>query len=192
MERYYVGIDPGTSSSGVCIFDREKKRVIKAFDDDNTIIPTRLRGILESNGISEFTTTFEKMRKYGVGAGESVFMTCLWHGRFIQWLQSEYGTTCYSIASPEVKLCFLGTTRGVTKTAVKQAILELFPQDGGGKTPAIGTKSKPGSLYTMKEEKGYHHWDAFATILAIIAWQGKRFDGIVYTEPEIALSYNPI
>lgn len=187
MERFYVGIDPGTSSSGVCVFDKEEKTIIKAFDDLNVNIPQRLTQILSQNHIKHFTTTFEKMRKYGVGAGESVFMTCLWHGRLIQWFQTNYDTVCYSITSPEIKLCFLGTTRGSSKTAVKHAIMEIFPRNGGGKTPEMGTKSKPGNLYPMRETKGYHHWDALATSLAVIAWQRGKFDGTIFEEPRLVI-----
>jgi hypothetical protein len=183
MTEIFVGIDPGTYASGVCVLDTSRRRVLLAFHDKNVFIPYRLQGFLSKAGIDRFTTTLEKMRKYGVGAGETVFTTCIWQGRFIQWLQTKYKSKCFSVSSPEIKLCFLGTTRGVSKTAVKHAILESFPKDGGGKTPEIGTKKDPGSLFEMKSATGYHHWDALATSMTVIAWQKGRFDGIIVEEP---------
>ena len=35
---------------------------------------------------------------------------------------------------------------------VRQALLDRFPATGGGKTPQIGTKSKPGPLYGFSKD----------------------------------------
>ncbi|MNY62967.1 hypothetical protein D3C86_1998680 [compost metagenome] len=39
---------------------------------------------------------------------------------------------------------------------VRQALLDMFPRTGGGKTPQIGTKAQPGPLFGVSS----HAWAA--------------------------------
>ena len=58
-------------------------------------------------------------------------------------------------------------SRRAKKPEVRAAIIDLYPADGGGKRPAIGTKAEPGQLYGVAE----HAWDALAVVLAVLRQQ---------------------
>ena len=53
-----------------------------------------------------------------------------------------------------------GRLKAITDLVVKKALIAKFPATGGGKTPEIGTKPKPGPLFIMKGTK--HAWSALA------------------------------
>ena len=48
-------------------------------------------------------------------------------------------------------------------TNIRQALLDLFPRAGGGATPQVGTKGKPGPLYGVSS----HAWPALAVAITV-------------------------
>jgi len=46
----------------------------------------------------------------------------------------------------DVRLFFLNSASG-SKSAMRHALYDMFPQTGGGSRPAIGTKKEPGPLW---------------------------------------------
>ena len=164
-----VGIDPGTSKSGLVILDTETGMPIFAEHIHNKDLVSQVLEILPP-GDNNPIISYERMRHYAFsnnsGAGESTFLTCKWYGRFIEAFFNVYSKTkIYSITSPSIKLYLLGQSNA-PKGFVKKSIYELYPQDGGGKTPAVGVKNQPGSLFIMKGSGG-HAWDALAVALTI-------------------------
>lgn len=97
----------------------------------------------------------EMIACYGMPVGREVFETCLWIGRFIEAYESTHFGKADLIYRREVKMELCGTMKAKDAN-IRQALIDIFPQTGGGKTPAIGTKTKQGELYGMKS----HMWAA--------------------------------
>ena len=97
----------------------------------------------------------EMIACYGMPVGREVFETCLWIGRFIEAYESTHFGKAELIYRREVKLELCGSLKAKDAN-IRQALIDIFPQTGGGKTPAIGTKTKQGELYGMKS----HLWAA--------------------------------
>lgn len=107
-----------------------------------------------------FTLAIEMIASYGMPVGREVFETCVWIGRFQQaWHSPEDVRLVYR---KDVKLHLCGTAKAKDAN-VRQALLDLYPRTGGGATPQIGTKAKPGPLYGVSS----HAWPALAVAVTL-------------------------
>jgi hypothetical protein len=104
----------------------------------------------------------EMVACYGMPVGKETFETCVWIGRFIEAFN---GRTEY-VYRRDVKLTLCNSMRAKDAN-IRQAILDRFPATGGGRTPQVGTKAKPGPLYGVKS----HAWSALAVGLAWLDMQ---------------------
>jgi hypothetical protein len=145
-----LAIDPGTEQSGYCLL----------YGDD-----VRESGVLPNadmlTRVSQWPArrlAIEMIASYGMAVGREVFETCVWVGRFQQaWRDPELVELVYR---KDVKLHLCGTTKAKDPN-VRQALLDLFPRTGGGKTPQVGTKSQPGPLYGVSS----HAWPALGVAI---------------------------
>ena len=80
--------------------------------------------------------------------------TIIWIGRVMEVWGPDW---CQRMDRANVKMHLCGRTTA-KDTHVRQALLARFPQTGGGKTPAVGTKKQPGPLYGVKNDA----WAALA------------------------------
>ncbi|MGZ7030177.1 MAG: hypothetical protein ACXVG9_12700, partial [Terriglobales bacterium] len=132
-----LAIDPGTTESGWCIYDGS--RVVESGVADN-------QTMLNTVKVARFKLdigllAIEMIASYGMAVGREVFETCVWIGRFQQaWHIPEKVELIYR---RDVKLHLCGSAKAKDPN-VRQALLDMFPRTGGGKTPQIGTKSNPG------------------------------------------------
>ena len=135
-------IDPGTTHSGVVVFDGQNVLFADSEYDNKDLI----EAIFNGGFFYEFAViemAIEMIASYGMAVGESTFETVLWIGRFME----KFGFDCCTkIYRKDVKL-FLCNSMRAKDTNIRQAILDIFPDTGGGKTPQIGTKKEPGPLY---------------------------------------------
>lgn len=140
-----LAIDPGTTESGYCIYDGA--RVFESGVLPNVDMLVR---------VQQWPTqrlAIEMIASYGMAVGREVFETCVWIGRFQQaWRHPGAVELVYR---RDVKLHLCGTSKAKDPN-VRQALLDLFPRTGGGKTPQIGTKAQPGPLYGVSS----HAWSA--------------------------------
>lgn len=117
--------------------------------------------VLEAMGMfprGSHTLAVEMIASYGMPVGREVFETCLWIGRFMQaWHSPEAVRLVYR---RDVKLHLCGTAKAKDSN-VRQALLDLFPRTGGGATPQVGTKAKPGPLYGVST----HAWPALGVAI---------------------------
>lgn len=144
--RATLAIDPGTDQSGWCLYDGS---VIDSGVADNHDILSRIKNSTASS------LAIEMISSYGMPVGRETFETVRWIGRFQQaWHSPE---SVRLIFRRDIKIALCGTTKAKDAN-VRQAILDRFPRSGGGKTPQVGTKSKPGPLYGVKS----HAWSALA------------------------------
>jgi hypothetical protein len=149
-----LAIDPGTAQSGYCIY--EGGRVRESGVLPNAEMLTRVQQWPTSR------LCIEMIASYGMAVGREVFETCVWIGRFQQaWREPAAVELVYR---KDVKLHLCGTTKAKDPN-VRQALLDLFPRTGGGKTPQIGTKGQPGPLYGVSS----HAWPALGVAITATA-----------------------
>jgi hypothetical protein len=179
-----LGIDPGTYSSAGAVYNVTQHKVEDVFWVKNEDFVLRASSAIST--AKNLIVSYERFQHYNTkeGVGNSTFRTCCWYGRFIEGFYNLYGINLkiHSITSPDVKLAFLGLSNPRdAKLLVKRAIGEMFSQTGGGSTPAIGVKNKPGPLFIMRSQP-VHCWDAVAVCLVTNMWLNKRFTGDIETE----------
>lgn len=139
-------IDPGPKQSGWVLL--AAGFVADAGVSDNHDL---LRWVQAGQGADMLA--IEMIASYGKAVGRDVFETVRWIGRFQQaWRDPEAVKLVYRM---EVKqhLCKSPQAKDAN---IRQALLDLFPATGGGKTPQVGTKGQPGPLYGIST----HAWAA--------------------------------
>jgi hypothetical protein len=148
-----LAIDPGTTQSGWCEYNLDERAVLDSGVFTNEEMLTRLLRPSRVDGLA-----IEMIASYGMAVGREVFETCVWIGRFQQaWRDPEAVQLVYR---RDVKLHLCGTSKAKDAN-IRQAVIDLFPRTGGGKTPQIGTKAQPGPLYGVTS----HAWPALAVAI---------------------------
>jgi len=144
-------IDPGTTHSGVVVFNG--KKIIKSYSAYEN---NRLLNYISSTKHSDhhYKLIIEGIESLGMSVGKTTFDTVEWIGRFRQ----EFGfSDTIKLYRREVKMFMCGSMRANDST-IRQRILDIYPAVGGGKTPQVGTKAMPGPLYGVSS----HAWSALA------------------------------
>lgn len=140
-----LGIDPGTTESGVAIYDTDSHTVPYMGIVDNEAL---LRDVMPQ---PFDVVAIEMVASYGMPVGATTFETVYWIGRFAErcmnWVGEENVFRYYKKTDINPTICF---NPNVKDKNISAAIQSLFPQTGGGSKPAIGTKSQPGVLYGIK------------------------------------------
>ncbi len=144
-----LAIDPGTTQSGWVVFDGS--RVLESGVSPNREMLLKVR---HCGG----PLAIEMIASYGMAVGREVFETCVWIGRMVEAFRDPEAVKL--VYRRDVKLHLCGTAKAKDAN-IRQAILDLFPRTGGGKTPQIGTKSEPGPLYGVSS----HAWAALGVAL---------------------------
>jgi hypothetical protein len=149
-----LAIDPGSTQSGWCFYD------------GNCVLESGVATNAAMIDMLQMCTAdrlcIEMIASYGMAVGREVFETCVWIGRFQQaWHSPDAVELLYR---RDVKLHLCGTTKAKDPN-VRQALLDLFPPTGGGKTPQIGTKKQPGPLYGVSS----HAWPALGVAITAAA-----------------------
>jgi hypothetical protein len=149
-----LAIDPGSIESAyVHYIDGKVDRCgIKQNHDILSTLPFNDADIL----------VVEMIASYGMPVGRSVFETCVWIGRFIQRWPAKHAM----IYRKNVKM-FLCNSMRAKDANIRQAIIDRYPPTGGGKTPQIGTKEKPGPLYGIKR-------DIWSALAVAITYEGLK------------------
>ncbi len=155
--RPIIAIDPGTTHSGVVVFDGADILFVDSSMPNKEVL-------IELNHRYE-AVAIEMIESYGMPVGKSTFETVLWVGRFIE----KWSGRRYLLYRKDIKLFLCGTTRAKDAN-IRQALLDLFPQTGGGKTPAVGTSKQPGPLHGVKS----HAWSALAVAVTYFYGEDAR------------------
>lgn len=156
IDRVVLALDPGTHETGWVVFDGLRV-------EDSGVMPNaELLESLSKMPDNGQDLAIEMIASYGMPVGREVFETCVWIGRFQQaWRDPNAVTLVYR---KDVKMHLCGTTKAKDPN-VRQAIIDLFPATGGGKTPQIGTKGQPGPLYGVSS----HAWPALGVAITATA-----------------------
>jgi hypothetical protein len=154
-----LALDPGPKETGYCVYDNGDVLVAGVMDNLEMLDYLRVRSSLHALGCR---LCIEMIASYGMPVGREVFETCVWIGRFQQAWHSPSAVEL--VYRKDVKLHLCGTTKAKDPN-VRQALLDLFPPTGGGKTPQIGTKKQPGPLYGVSS----HAWPALGVAITAAA-----------------------
>jgi hypothetical protein len=154
-----LAIDPGTTESGWCIYDGA--RVLDSGVMGNAEMLYAIPDVPADR------LAIEMIASYGMPVGREVFETCVWVGRFVQACRAPEKVEL--VYRKDVKLHLCGTAQAKDPN-VRQALLDMFPRTGGGKTPQIGTKDQPGPLYGVSS----HAWAALGVAVTVMAQNQRR------------------
>lgn len=139
-----IAIDPGNTRSAYTIWDGDKVL-------DKGLIPNHeMFEVLNTNKLTVDKLVIEMITSYGMKVGYTIFDTCVWIGRFMQYWQVVSRKECATVPRREVKLYLTHTTRSKDSNVIK-AIKERYGPPG--------TKRNPNKItYGMKKDI----WQAFA------------------------------
>jgi Holliday junction resolvasome RuvABC endonuclease subunit len=133
-----VGVDPGYQESGWLIYDSDEEQILFCTIESNDRLLERLGTNLP---LSCDVLAIEKAEGFGQKAGETMFDTCFWAGRFVQaWRHQE--KQAFRIGRKKVKLHLCGTSSAGDKD-VTEALKHRFGQAGAKrvKGPLLGVSS---------------------------------------------------
>lgn len=154
-----LAVDPGTKQSGWCLLDGSTPLAFGVLENEKMI--EEIRATYDADILA-----VEMIASYGMAVGREVFETCVWIGRFVEaWRDPE---AVHLVYRKDVKTHLCGTTKAKDAN-VRQALIDLYPATGGGSTPQIGTKAKPGPLYGISS----HVWPALAVGFTVKSIQKK-------------------
>jgi hypothetical protein len=152
MKKTLLALDPGTTETGYIFYGDTTPYVC---------------GVAKNHEVLELVKKHagpiacEMIASYGMAVGKEVFETCVWIGRF---QQAYFNPDLFNLVyRREVKIHLCGSVKAKDAN-IRQAILDLFPTTGGGATPQVGTKSKPGPLYGVSS----HVWPALGVALTFL------------------------
>ena len=167
-------IDPGTTVSGAVIFCPESMTAGAIYPEiPNEELLAYIEGNWHANGqrSNYHSENFidlmliEMVASYGMPVGREVFETVRWIGNFEHAFGRDRTQAVYR-RDVKMELC---NSASANDANVRRALLDRFPSTGGGATPAIGTKAKPGPLYGLTK----HAVSALAVGVAWWATQHK-------------------
>lgn len=151
-----LAIDPGTTESGVCVYEDGRVLQSGVYSNLGTLAYLRQQGChpLAAAGV---TVAIEMVASYGMAVGREVFETCVWIGRFVQaWHAPESVRLVYR---KDVKLHLCGSPRAKDAN-IRQALIDkLGPQ---------GTKKQPGPTHGVRS----HAWAALAVAVTVAETMG--------------------
>lgn len=148
-----IAIDPGNRETGYAIMDMEFIKEFGILQNDDML--AKLKCVFTGAHCTHLY--FEMVACYGMPVGASVFDTCVWIGRFVQIAKDRhFGVT--PVYRKDVKNHLCNRMQKATDANIRQAILDIYPQTGGGKVPQIGIKKQPGPLFGVSK----HVWPAIA------------------------------
>jgi hypothetical protein len=147
--RLILGIDPGTTHSGFCLWDGE--RVVEKGWVENTDLRAMLcwDRLLADHPI----VAIEMIASQGMAVGKETFETVVWIGRFLERCVS-LSIGAWRITRHEIKIHICGSARAKDPN-IRQALIDRLGP--------VGTKKAPGPLYGVSG----HVWPALA--VAIVA-----------------------
>lgn len=152
-----LAIDPGRWKSGwAVVTDKPQLGVPQHGINDNRVLATHLQPYCGGRGFFDVdwkpqVLAIEMVRSFGA-SGDSLYETAAWVGLFAGAWPGMHRLVYRS----DERLMLLPGERKISDAAVRRAVIEAFPQTGGGKEPAIGTKKEPGPLYGVSS----HAWQA--------------------------------
>jgi hypothetical protein len=142
-----LGVDPGTSKTGICVYDTETETIARSGHVCNSELDEALAVADDIDAI-----VVERFESFGGAFGETCIRTVFAIGRF----DALFRGLRFYVKRSEVKRWLTGNVRHRDKH-VRQALIDRF----GGQEKAIGSK-KAGHLGPLYGVKTSHVWAALA------------------------------
>ena len=155
-----LGIDPGSEKSAVVIWDTDSETVElhSIIENERVLVGLRMHQFRPDEiGI-------EIPRGFGGKAGNEIYDTCIWSGRFDEAAKA-HGYSSVLLGRKEIVTHLCDSSRAGDKD-VREAIMYRF----GGKVKAIGCKKDPGPLFGIKADE----WSALAVCLFLADREAER------------------
>lgn len=157
-----IAIDPGLKESGIVAWDGVDIRYHAIVD--NECVSAHLDELLGDVpfGDCPVSIAIEMVGHYGTGmpAGKDVFDTCIWIGRFVEFLHIRFPTVKVALikrATVKTHICGQANAKDGN---VRQALIDRLGEPG--------TKKNPGATYGISS----HKWQALAlAVYAYDTWQ---------------------
>lgn len=162
-ENLLVAVDPGPNDSAFVVLDANTLEVVSHGIEPNLELVTGLKGLAARTAVDQVALVLEMPKSYGNIAGDSIFETCVWVGRFMQTWRAIAGVEADRLPRKTVVTHLCHNPRAGDAN-VRRALLDKYPQTGGGREPACGTKSEPGPLYGLRLDE----WQALGLGVAFI------------------------
>ena len=135
-----LALDPGTTHTAYVVFDGRTVHAKGWLKNED------LLALLKSGDLMPYDeAAVEMVACYGMPVGRETFETCVWIGRFIERVKTDY----IYVYRKDVKLHLCGSMRAKDAN-IRQALLDKHGE--------VGTAKKPGPLYGFKS----HLWAALA------------------------------
>lgn len=150
-----LAIDPGTTQSGWVLYDPEAHAVKRKGVDQNADLLAKIEDWVQDG--ATWTLAIEMIASQGMAVGAEVFETVVWIGMFMHAWGYEH---VLRVTRNQVKVHVCGSAKAKDAN-VRQALIDLFPATGGGKTPQVGSTKQPGPLFGMNS----HMWPALGVAL---------------------------
>jgi hypothetical protein len=162
-----IGIDPGSRESGYVLWDTERKLPISSGHVENEY----LRGVIISGGNSPYDlVAIERIRGYGIVAGDDTFDTCEWVGRFDMAAKFR-NKKVFLIPRKAIKRHLCGNTTTNDKY-IRQSLIDRFGE--------VGTKKNPGPLFGISG----HLWAALAVAVVCMETEEEYIKAEVCREAD--------
>ena len=149
-----LAIDPGNVFSAYVILDEnyvplEKGKILNGEMFD--VIYENSFG----NDVNIDRVVIEEVRSYGMSVGQTVFDTCVWIGRFMQYGKSMCDSRVDLLCRKDVKMNLCGQTRAKDSNII-QALIDRFAY--GIPNRGKGHKKTPGFFYGFRADI----WQAYS------------------------------
>lgn len=156
-----LAVDPGNAHSAYVLYDAGK--LVHHAKVNNEELLAYLRSQQQNSGPLACADhlAIEHVAMGGMIAGQEVFDTCMWAGRFIEAWRRQFTL----VKRKDVKMCLCGNVRAKDSN-IRQALIDRF-SGGRGKEAAIGRKAAPGPLYGVAA-------DVWAALAVAVTWSDTQ------------------
>lgn len=156
--RKLFAIDPGNTESGYVLIDLDTMNPIQFGKIENNrlleVLKQEIVNSLQNDDSLEYA--IEMVASYGMAVGKSVFETCVWIGRFKQYIEdNDCNPIIEYVYRSEEKMMICGNMKAKDSN-IRQALIDEFATHDfkNGK----GTKKQPDFFYGFSKDM----WQAFA------------------------------
>ena len=145
-----LAIDPGCKESAYIIFNTATENIL----DHGHVGNYTLLGMCKDVSSGNFLA-IERIEGFGMTAGQELFDTCFWSGRFCQAWQELHGANWQGVGRKSIKINVCGHSTAKDKD-IREALIHRYGEQG--------TKSNPGKLYGISG----HCWSALAVAVTYL------------------------
>lgn len=156
-----LAIDTGTEESGWVVFDSDTWKLHSFGITENE----ELRVLIDSLEFDD--AALEYFQSYGMPMGQTTIDSIQWCGRFKERILVNGVEATYLWKKKHINKVICGGGK-VKDAHIRQALLNMYPPNGGGKTPQIGTKKEQGDLFGVSS----HVWAALAVAVTHAIQEG--------------------